>query len=534
MAAVVIALRARNRRQRQQRQQKDERVVFQKYLDDDSGLLSVSQLKRALTDLGLEASSAEAEQVLQKYSLRGYGEGDELVDRMRSSDSPSGLDMLSFHALVSDISQLNSEISKQNTISQLARQAANALPIRERLPYERQVRVFYQGKASTFFFAVLIASNFAINCIEKQIDPGIGASRQQHSTQLWQDFDTFFNIIFLVELILNIWGCGGPLRRFWASGWNCFDFFIVTVGVVFMTGAIPPDNPLSNLKMLRAFRVFRLFKRIESLNKIIVALLLSLPGVFNAFVIVVIFLMIYAILSVEYFAPLGQEFGEHGLGQYVTFGDNGDNHTISAETPRGFNHGWEYFGTFTRALYTLFQAMTGESWSEAIARPLMFGLYKNAALVSTFFVSFLLLFQFVLINIVIAVLLDNFVEPGGDNADEDANRGGTKLSLSARDLFALGGGVGVGLDEERSSRGEADLLPVVPEANATSPQPSSRPRHAQTEAVQSAHTHGSRQQAHGGAVSASVEAKVRLIMQELAVLRRDMDDVKRQRGRGVQ
>ena len=66
-----------------------------------------------------------------------------------------------------------------------------------------------------------------------------------------------------------------------------FDFFIVAVGVIFMTGAIPPNNPLSNLKMLRAFRVFRLFKRIESLNKIVVALLRSLPGVFNAFVIMV-------------------------------------------------------------------------------------------------------------------------------------------------------------------------------------------------------------------------------------------------------
>jgi hypothetical protein len=115
---------------------------------------------------------------------------------------------------------------------------------------------------------------------------------------LFQDFDRFFNIVFLIELLMNIYGSGGPFRRFWSSGWNVFDFFIVVIGVIFMTGAIPPDNPLSNLKMLRAFRVFRLFKRIKSLNKIVVALLRSLPGVFNAFVIMVIFMMIYAILAV--------------------------------------------------------------------------------------------------------------------------------------------------------------------------------------------------------------------------------------------
>ena len=88
----------------------------------------------------------------------------------------------------------------------------------------------------------------------------------------------------------------------------------------------------------------------------------ALPGVVNAFVIMIIFMCIYAILAVEYFAPLGQEFGPHPYGTYVTFGDvpvNGTlavNHTIDAETARGFVYGWEYYGTFMRALYTLFQA----------------------------------------------------------------------------------------------------------------------------------------------------------------------------------
>ena len=33
-------------------------------------------------------------------------------------------------------------------------------------------------------------------------------------------------------------------------------------------------------------------------------------------------MMIYAILAVEYFAPLGQEFGEYPYGTYVTWGDD--------------------------------------------------------------------------------------------------------------------------------------------------------------------------------------------------------------------
>merc|ERR1712137_955023 len=77
------------------------------------------------------------------------------------------------------------------------------------------------------------------------------------------------------------------------------------------------------------------------------------------------------------------------------------------------------YGDFMRALYTLFQVMTGESWSEAVVRPLLFGLYKNNALfVGIFFVSFIILTEIVLINVVVAVLLENFVISDPDEAAE--------------------------------------------------------------------------------------------------------------------
>ena len=87
--------------------------------------------------------------------------------------------------------------------------------------------------------------------------------------------------------MLNAWSCGGPYKKFWASGWNNFDFIVVAVGVLLMTRIIPPGSPLGNLKMMRAFRVFRLFKRIKSLNKVVMALIKAIPGVSNAFVIMV-------------------------------------------------------------------------------------------------------------------------------------------------------------------------------------------------------------------------------------------------------
>ena len=99
----------------------------------------------------------------------------------------------------------------------------------------------------------------------------------------------------------------------------------------------------------------------------------------NAFAVTFIFMCIFAIIAVDWF----REFGDGG--DYTTiqrFGpedarwalppDGLDPNVASAQsamTARGFHFGQEYFGTFSRSLYTLFQVLTGESWSEAVARP---------------------------------------------------------------------------------------------------------------------------------------------------------------------
>jgi hypothetical protein len=194
-----------------------------------------------------------------------------------------------------------------------------------------------------------------------------------------------------------------------------------------MINALQP--PLDQLKLLRAFRVFRLFKRVQSLNKIIVALIRSIPGVANAFLVMLIFFCIYAILAVELFRDFGKD------GYYVTYNEVGNRTEISAETPRGLNTGLEYYGTFMRALFTLFQVMTGDSWAEAIARPLLFGFNRSltlsAIITGAYYVSFVILTNMVLINVVVAVLLDKFVEqpqqsnpPVDESNTADENPGG--------------------------------------------------------------------------------------------------------------
>ena len=123
-------------------------------------------------------------------------------------------------------------------------------------------------------------------------------------------------------------------------------------------------------------------------------------------------------------------------GNYV---EGTGNVTISAISTRGYTLGDEYYGTFSRSLFTMFQVLTGESWAEAIARPLVFGFNSpnGGFVVGFFFTSYLLIMQIVLMNVVVAVLLDKFVEPADKEEDSVTPNiaGGGKLApaLSGED-----------------------------------------------------------------------------------------------------
>merc|ERR1712224_464734 len=144
------------------------------------------------------------------------------------------------------------------------------------------------------------------------------------------------------------------------------------------------------LRMMRAFRIFRLFNRVKSLKKIVHAIAMSIPGVINAFLILTIFMCIFSILAVELFRDVGvgcldPDYGRSGF-----------------DTPRHGGvygcMGYEYFGNFVKSIYTFFQVLTGESWAEMVARPVIWYYEDNlqSTISAIFFVVFFIITQIVL------------------------------------------------------------------------------------------------------------------------------------------
>jgi len=163
-----------------------------------------------------------------------------------------------------------------------------------------------------------------------------------------------------------------PFRAL-ASAWNWFDLFIVVVGWVSLANAQMPG--ISVLRLFRALKVLRLFRRIESIKVIVEGVAAAMPGMANAFIILGILMGIWAIIGVQFFAEFAPQ----------------------------------EFGTFLRAMFTMWQVMTMDGWASGIARPLIFDVDQGGALAVVFFVSFTFVAGVVMANVVIAILLDKYL-----------------------------------------------------------------------------------------------------------------------------
>ncbi len=166
--------------------------------------------------------------------------------------------------------------------------------------------------------------------------------------------------IFIAEIVVLIAARGW---HFFRDPWCIFDFLVVAIALVPATGS------LSVLRALRVLRILRLINKIESMRRVVSALLGSLPGLGSVFGLVLIVFYVSGVIATNMYAT---EFPER-------------------------------FGTLGMSFYTLFQVMTLEGWSEEIARPIM-AIYPSAWI---FFLIFIFISTFIVVNLFVAVIVDS-------------------------------------------------------------------------------------------------------------------------------
>uniref|UniRef100_A0A6U5BNI5 EF-hand domain-containing protein n=1 Tax=Hemiselmis andersenii TaxID=464988 RepID=A0A6U5BNI5_HEMAN len=227
--------------------------------------------------------------------------------------------------------------------------------------YRRIIRHLYAGGYVQLVIATMIIMNFLMLCAESQLQPDDGDQIYKNI----QALDLTFTVIFTVELFVNAvihW-----FYPFINNGWNVLDIIVITIAWIAKAGNI------AQLEPTRAFRIFRLAGKVESLRRIVTAITKAIIPMCYAFFIAGIFTSIFAVLGTEFYKERDPE----------------------------------NFGTFSRTMYTLWYAVAFSTWRNDL--PIWDEQGNINWGILLYLVSMVVILMWVTLQIVVAVLLDNFV-----------------------------------------------------------------------------------------------------------------------------
>ncbi|XP_014907238.1 voltage-dependent T-type calcium channel subunit alpha-1G-like isoform X13 [Poecilia latipinna] len=216
-----------------------------------------------------------------------------------------------------------------------------------------------------------------------------------------------FTLIFVLESVFKLVAFG--FRRFFKDKWNQLDLAIVLLSIMGITleeievNASLPINPtiIRIMRVLRIARVLKLLKMAVGMRALLDTVMQALPQVGNLGLLFMLLFFIFAALGVELFGDLicDELHPCEGLGRYATFRN------------------------FGMAFLLLFRVSTGDNWNGIMKDTLRdcaheTGTCYNTVVSPIYFVSFVLTAQFVLVNVVIAVLMKHLEESNKEAKEE--------------------------------------------------------------------------------------------------------------------
>ncbi|XP_071000312.1 sodium channel protein type 2 subunit alpha-like isoform X1 [Oncorhynchus clarkii lewisi] len=211
-----------------------------------------------------------------------------------------------------------------------------------------------------------------------------------------------FIVMFTGECILKMIS----LRQYYFTiGWNVFDFIVVILSIIGMFLSELIEKYLVSptlfrvIRLARIGRILRLIKSAKGIRTLLFALMMSLPALFNIGLLLFLVMFIYAIFGMSNFAYVKKESGIDDMFNFETFGNS---------------------------MICLFQITTSGGWDVLLAPILNKGepdcdsrkehpgsTYKggdcgNPSVAIIFFVSYIIICFLVVVNMYIAVILENF------------------------------------------------------------------------------------------------------------------------------
>jgi len=180
--------------------------------------------------------------------------------------------------------------------------------------------------------------------------------------------------VFMFEVVVKITAISPSYGKYFKDGWNLFDFSVVALSLIPATGQFAMIARLARL-----LRVARLMSTIPELRLIVNTLIRSIPSMGHVLMLMSVIFYIYAVLGYHLFHV----------------------------------HNPELWGNLPISLLTLFRVVTLEDWTDV-----MYNAMEMHSMAWIYFVSFVVMGTFVVINLFIAVVLNNLDEAKAERLAE--------------------------------------------------------------------------------------------------------------------
>uniref|UniRef100_A0A3Q4A9Q4 Voltage-dependent L-type calcium channel subunit alpha n=1 Tax=Mola mola TaxID=94237 RepID=A0A3Q4A9Q4_MOLML len=288
----------------------------------------------------------------------------------------------------------NCELDKNQR--QCVEYALKARPLRRYIPKNPyQYKFWYVVNSTGFEYVMFVLIILNTLCL------AIQHHGQSHLFNYAMDIlNMVFTGVFTVEMILKL--IAFKPRNYFADAWNTFDALIVVGSVVDI--AITEinnteDSARISITFFRLFRVMRLVKllsRGEGIRTLLWTFIKSFQALPYVALLIAMLFFIYAVIGMQVFGKIAMVDG--------------------TQINRNNN-----FQTFPQAVLMLFRCATGEAWQEIMLACLPGKLCDpesdynpgeertcGSGFAIIYFISFYMLCAFLIINLFVAVIMDNF------------------------------------------------------------------------------------------------------------------------------
>jgi voltage-gated sodium channel len=229
--------------------------------------------------------------------------------------------------------------------------------------------------------------------------------------------DEVFLLLFAVEFAIRYIAVGS-FKNFLKKPILLFDFFVISV--CFLPDSLFADSEIIGvLRVIRVLRVLRLITMNPELNLIVKVLLKSIGSLSNTMALVAIFVYVFSVMGVQMFSLPEEEGATPEKIELVKeFKEASDGYLVGGIT--------DPYGNVFEAMFSLFKTITGDDWANMRNNQLLaskMGVISTPSwLITAFHISWFIFGAYLLLNILIGAVLNNFEELASKSKEGERQR----------------------------------------------------------------------------------------------------------------